>query len=240
MIAGIMVLGLQSPTEHISIIDNEVTVDTTSSSYAAQALLIYSYTPTLQITGNGIEAINIATNHTKPASALFMQINPSFIGNFSDTPLISGNTINGNPAYDFYINIMSHDNRVGVQEMLANGFATPASTWMAAASTDTGDTRSFYKRLIETLLPQIRTGSGYGYLAMYLNNGDDCVFEAYERRNSRLYAIDFWGYTIDKGAYTSKEVRARLLLNSAGEVAKNVEQFHWTYTITDTNIPALP
>jgi hypothetical protein len=250
MIAGIMVLGGDSPVENISITDNEVTVDTRSSSYATQALLIYNYAPTLSITGNAIEALNVATDHVKPASALFMQIKPGFVENFTGTPLISGNTINGSPTYDFYINIYSKGDRIGVPELLNNGFATPDSVWMTADSTDTGNDRGFYKKLIETLLPQTRSGLGYGYLAMYFGGSteapvnSDCVFEAYHRKSSRLYAIDFWGYTIDNGAYNESgtsavnERRARLLLDENGRVYKNNEQFCWyPGDTTGTNMP---
>jgi hypothetical protein len=249
MIAGIYVHGVvDRPLEHISIADNEISVEAANTAYAAQALLVHLYAPGLSITGNGLKSQNIPGTHNNPAGGLFMQLAPDIPA--SATPLISGNTINGSPTYDFYINILSSGDRTGVAAMIADKFATPDSAWMSAASADTGGGRSFYKKLIETLLPQTRTGLGYGYLGLYLDGAKfsltDLVFEVYYRQSNRLYAIDFWGYTIDNGAYNESgasavnERRARLLLNEAGEVYKKDAPFHWTTTTTDTNIPPAP
>jgi hypothetical protein len=237
MIAGIIIRGAANPVEHISITDNDVSVTTLGSTSAAQALLVYSYAPTLSITGNGLKSFNKLLTHNNPAAALFMQINPSHAAGFTGTPLISGNTINGSPTYDFYINIYSHGDRVGVPQMTANKFATPDSTWMTADSTDMGGGRSFYKKLIDAVMPQTRPGAGYGYLAMYLGSANnsiinDCVFETYARQSGRLYAVDFWGFKINNGAYLqsgggANEYRARLLLDEDGHVYKKNEEFHW-------------
>jgi hypothetical protein len=242
MLAGIHINGGTGMVEHISVTDNTVLVEAGNTSpYAVQAILVRSYAPGLSITGNGLETKNVplvsptvdGSNPTRnPAGALFMQIHPDNITN-SDTPLISNNIINGNPTYDFFINILSHGDRVGVPEMMGNGFATPNSKWMTSESTDTG---SFYKKLIDTLLPQARTGAGYGYLALYLGSPrgsyGDFVYEAYVRENGRLSAIDFWGYAISGGAYTANEVRARILIHPAtGRPYNTNSQFYWTRSI---------
>jgi hypothetical protein len=251
MIAGIYIRPGTSagPIENISIADNEISVEATNDSgSAAQALLVQRYVPTLSITGNGLESKNkLRTPNTPtwPAGGLYMQIGHDIPANV--TPLISGNTINGYPTYDFYINILSKGDRVGVEEMIDNKFATPDSVWMTADSTDTGDNRSFYKKLIETLLPQTRSGSGYGFLAMWFGGtseapaNNDSVFEAYHRKNAKLYAIDFWGYTINNGAYdesnnAANERRARLLLNQETGRVREKTTFCWTPEAAGTNI----
>jgi hypothetical protein len=249
MIAGIYVNSYAkgNPLENISIADNEISVEATNNSgSAAQALLINRYAPTLSITGNGLKSKNAPSTHNRPAGGLYMQIDPDLPA--SITPLIGGNTINGSPTYDFYININSAGNRTGVQAMTANGFATPDSIWMASNSTDTGPAKSFHKKLMETLLPQTRSGLGYGYLAMYFGGipadpkNTDCVFEVYHRESNRLYGIDFWGYTINKTPTmtynTTPEVRARLLLAQDGTVYKNNAKFCWYVGDTSgTNLP---
>jgi hypothetical protein len=255
MIAGIYIRPgtKDNPIEYISIADNELRVEATNNSgSAAQALLVQRYAPTLSITGNGLESKNLLRTPdtpTWPAGGLFMQVDPDISADV--TPLISGNTINGYPTYDFYINITSRGDRVGVPELLTNGFATPGSTWMTADFTDTGSGKSFHKKLIETLLPQIRPGAGYGFLALWFGGtlgapaNTDNVFEAYHRKNNRLYAIDFWGYTIDdtidNGVYNVSgtggvnERRARLLLNDTPKVYEK-GTFQWTSEKAGTNI----
>jgi hypothetical protein len=249
MIAGVYILGSRKePLRDISIVHNEIRVEATNNSdYAAQALLALLYAPSLSITGNGLEAKNTPSTHNRPAGALFMQIDPDIDPDY--TPRISGNTINGKPTYDFYINILSTGDRAGIKELVDNKFATPKSTWMTAKSTDTGPGRSFYKKLVEALLPQIRDGNGYGYLALYLDGAkystSDCVFEAYERRSKRLFAIDFWGYTINNNKYdisnnAANEVRARLLIDDSNAVY-STDKFCWYPGDTSgANIPPAP
>jgi hypothetical protein len=247
MIAGIYInngAGPQDPINNISIAGNTVSVISSDAGYAAQALLIHHYDPSLSITGNGLKAQNIAATHSNPAGAILMQLYPDI--DPSQTPDISGNTINGSPTYDFYINILSPGNRKGIPALFADKFATPASKWMTAASTDT---HSFYKKLVETLLSQSRAGAGYGYLAMYLGapagSLNDCVFEAYAQESGKVVSIDFWGYVMDPGAYKAgggsppytDNVRARLLLSN-GYVTKNDAPFHWWANGGgDTNLP---
>jgi hypothetical protein len=245
MLAGIYINRGADNIENISITDNTIHVE--SSQYAIQAILVQSYAPTLSITGNGLESRNVplvapspnGSNPTRnPAGALFMQIHPDNVTG-SDMPLIGDNIINGNPTYDFFINILSHGDRTGVQEMINNGFATSDSTWMTADSTDTG---SFYKKLIDALLLQTRAGAGYGYLALYLGNPrgglSDFVYEAYSRENAKLGAIDFWGYEISTPvkSYTNNQVRARILINpSTGRAYDTNGQFYWTRNIKGDN-----
>jgi hypothetical protein len=238
MLAGVYIVGSNTmPIKDISIANNTISVEATNSSgYAVQALLVVRYDPSLSITNNGLKSKNTPSTHNRPAGALFMQLAPDI--DPAATPRINGNTVNGSPTYDFYINILSGGaGRITVPAMVANGFATPGSRWMTADSTDTGEAKSFYKKLIETLLPQTRAGIGYGYLALYLDGAKysltDCVFEAYYRESDRLYAIDFWGYDIENGAYKTGDnsytnnVRARLEIGESGTVINNKATFCW-------------
>jgi hypothetical protein len=251
MIAGLLVSDGTS-RNIVSIDNNVIAVESVNASYAAQALLLYRYDPLISITGNGLESKNVPATSggnptTYPAAAIFMHLFPDI--NSSYTPLISGNTINGNPTYDFYIDILNRGGRIVIPVLAENKFATRDSTWMTAASTDTGETRSFYKKLLGALMDQSRGGAGYGYLALDMDAPNDYVYECYYRQNNRLWAIDFWGYHIVSGAYTSgpaNEVRARLLLNDNGLVYEKNAQFHWTRDIAGNagnnglNIPLLP
>jgi hypothetical protein len=245
MIGGIFLSGNE---QNISIANNTVSVEAPKGS-AAQALLVLLYNPGVSITGNGFKSHNIAATHGNPASAIFMQVRPDMAS--SVTPLISDNRVNGSPTYDFYINILSDGtgNRTGVPALVAgNNFATPQSTWMTAASTDTG---SFYKKLLTTLLSQSRIGVGYGYLAMYFGS-NDCVFECYAQEDGKVKFIDFWGYKIAEGKYIAgsgapsytDNVRARLRLSSNGSVIldsdnkPDLAQFQWW--VDGSTAPNLP
>jgi hypothetical protein len=248
MLAGIFIYSTRDyQTENVSIANNTISVDTQDGTSAAQAILVYRYDPSLSITNNGLKSKNTPFTplYKRPAGALFMQIDPDI--DSAHTPRISGNMINGSPTYDFYINIFSKGDRIGVQELIDNKFATPESTWMTAGySPDPGSPKSFYKKLIETLLPQTRGGLGYGYLYLYLGGKEysaaDCVFEAYFRENNRLSAIDFWGYTItNSGGYNesnsgANEVRARLLIDKSGNVTDDNAQFYWSPSTKGENI----
>jgi hypothetical protein len=237
MIAGILISDGKTLNEHITIDHNEVAVEITKDgTYAAQALLVYRYDPGISITNNGLSSKNMPITASSsggatvnPAGGILLHIVPNMDN--SVTPLISDNTINGYPTYDFYINILSASNRASIPALLTDNFATPNSTWMTAASTDTG---SFYKKLLTTLLEQSRKGAGYGFLALWLKYSDtqnDYVFECYSLTSGKLRAIDFWGYEIDKGPVykTTPEVRARLLLDDIGSVYEKNAQFHWTH-----------
>jgi hypothetical protein len=254
MIAGIYI---DHMAQNISITDNTVSV-VSGSGNAAQAIAVCNYDDSISIIHNGLKSQNNAATHGNPATAIFMQVDPKLGTTPSGTPLINGNAINGNPTYDFYINIFSSDNstdRTGIPALVAdNDFATPDSKWMTADSTDTG---SFYKKLLTTLLSQSRAGAGYGYLAMYFNTDaygldSDCVFECYSQETNGLTtgvtAIDFWGYTINTGAYSdTNQVRARLRLNPDGTVVLDsndkpvLDTFHWWANGgQDTNISPSP
>jgi hypothetical protein len=250
MIAGIFTSDGTS-LNVISLENNTVEVESVNEGYAAQALLLYRYDPDISITGNGLTAKNVPKTSggnptSNPAAAVFMHIVPGIDSSY--TPLISGNIINGDPTYDFYINIVNQPigGRTVIPALVENKFATYASTWMTADTTDTGPNRSFYKKLLDALLDQSRVGAGYGYLALDMDAPNDCVYECYYRQNNRLWAIDFWGYVITGGAYTTgPELRNRLLLDEAGSVY-DTDQFHWTRDIIGTpansgsNIPASP
>jgi hypothetical protein len=233
MIAGIYISNGTSGNV-VSIDHNEVAVDTNGGTSAAQALLVHRYDPDISITGNGLESRNtpVINPTSRPAGALLIQIHPDIYP--LATPQVSGNSINGTPTYDFYVNILSTGDRTGIPALSADGFATHDSKWMTA---DSNDTHSFYKKLVETLLGQSRAGAGYGYLAMYLDGQrggiEDFVWEGYYRRNNRLWAIDFWGYVMDDGAYKTggsgyaDNERARLLIDDDLRVS-GTGQFHWT------------
>jgi hypothetical protein len=84
---------------------------------------------------------------------------------------------------------------------------------------------------------------------MNMNTANDFVYECYYRQNNRLWAVDFWGYRIAGGAYTSgesNEVRARLLLDDSGLVYEKNAQFYWSRDIIGNagnkgeNIPKPP
>jgi hypothetical protein len=244
MIAGIYISD-GTGQNVVSIDRNEVAVDTLGGISAAQAILIHRCDPGISITGNGLQSKNIPIDNPtqRPAGALLIQILPGPDID-SATPRITGNMINGSPTYDFYINILSPgENRIGIPALFKDNFATPNSRWMTAASTDTGPGRSFYKKLLEALFDQSRSGAGYSCLFMYfdgsLGSFTDCVWESYSRQSSRLYAIDFWGYTIDSSQYryTDSDVRARLLVDPNGSVYEKDAQFYWAPNIpgTETN-----
>jgi hypothetical protein len=238
MIAGILVVNGTSPTGRISITDNIVSVMATNgSTKAAQALLIRRYGSALSIKRNMLRSENapMANATTNPASALFIQLFPEDINVSMPSPDITDNTMFGAPTYDFFVNRMTGNDRVGEQLMIDDKFATAASVW---ATSDSADKNSFYKKLLEALVLQTESIQGYGYFAEYLGNAGDFIYEAYECHNQKIVAIDYWGYEIETSPSASyknnPDVRARLFLDN-GLVSSNPGQFHWTPDIEGDN-----
>jgi hypothetical protein len=240
--AGTTVSGTTYPPKNITITGNTVSASGPSST---QALGFRQYHPSITITGNSLTSTNnVSGGWDTPAGALFIQLNPVF---FTDelTPQISGNTLNG--IHDFYINIFSTGNYVGIPNLFANKFGTVNTTWAASTTTDTGDSKTFYKKLFDSLLPQAKGGNGYGLIQMVLGGAagsfqqNEAALEQYDINGGVVTAIDYWGpETMSGVAYTnaSTKKRDRITVSSGvpdtGSIATNT--FHWTKATVGTDL----
>ena len=194
--AGIYVNGdlTAAAPQSISITDNSVETRGTGTA-AAQAVTIAHYDPSMVITGNTLSSYTGSPQAINgPASALFLNINPAKV-NSTATPNISGNTLDGHNI-DFYANIYSTGDYVGVPALFASKFGTYYSTWV----TDTTD--SFYRKLYTTLISQAQAAGYAGLFFMALGgeagsyDGYCFVYEAWEKTGGTVTAVDYWGATI--------------------------------------------
>jgi hypothetical protein len=246
--------------KNISITGNTVSAAGYSTN-AAQGVYIGHYDPSMVITDNiltsqtgGAQTINA------PASALFLNIAPAKIGVGSTaTPQISDNTLNG-CNIDFYVNLLGTGDYVGIPALFDDKFGTNASNWVTNATTDTS---SFYKNLYTNLIGQARTTGYAGLFFMVFGsdntgkwNGDQFAYEAWEKTDGKVTAIDYWGPTIEEEADTyalsgsqSSDVsagnggygyRGRILLDATGAVTDRDGDFHWNTSDTDTTYPTKP
>jgi hypothetical protein len=258
--AGISIHG--GPSTDIAIKENTVS-STGKSTNAAQALSIGLYHPSMVIIGNtlssktgGSQAVNA------PAAALFINaINPSLI-NDSDTPQITGNTLDGKNV-DFYANINSTGDYVGIPALFADNFGTYYSNWVTGAAKDTG---SFYKKLYNALIPQAKAAGYAGLFFMSFGpevgkwDGYCFTYEAWEKSGGAVTAIDYWGATIlepetsnvynaegkDTDANADGEgltahgekagYRGRITLSGSTVLSRDAD-FHWNTTDTNTTYP---
>jgi hypothetical protein len=196
--AGIYVNGKLSAAapQNIHITNNTVKSAGTNSN-AAQAIVIGHYDPSIVITNNNLTSeTGGAATINAPASALFLNINPNKI-DASSSPQITGNTLDGKNI-DFYVNIWSTGDYVGVPTLFASKFGTYYSTWVAdAAAAD-----NFYRKLYSTLIGQSKATGYAGLFFMVLGgtagsyDGDCFVYEAWEKSEGTVNAVDYWGATI--------------------------------------------
>jgi hypothetical protein len=197
--AGIFLIGSLSHAapQNIRIINSTVTSAGTSTT-ASQAVVIEHYDPSIVITGNTLSSsTGGAATVNGPASALFLNINPNKIADTA-TPQISGNTLDGKNI-DFYVNIYSTGDYIGVPALFASKFGTYYSTWVTDTTVNTD---SFYRKLYNTLIGQAKP-TGYAGLFFMVLGGDQgsydgyCfVYEAWEKNNGAVTALDYWGATI--------------------------------------------
>jgi hypothetical protein len=185
--------------EDITITGNAISV-TGSTSAAIQAIAVRRYDPTMVITNNVLTSAN-ATRPTNywdvPAGALFMQIDPSTTDlestNIAQT--ISGNTLEG--IFDFYVNIYSTGTNAGIPKLFENRFGTVQTTWATGSTTDK-DPGTFYKKLFDSLLSQVKDKTGFGYFQMTFGTAgttpdNKAAREQYDINDGKVTAIDFWG-----------------------------------------------
>jgi hypothetical protein len=260
MSAGIYVGGTgQTPATNITIIGNTVNV-TGFNSYAAQALLLRRYDPSMEITNNTLHADNTGTTNAwdYPASALYMQIDPRNVSGSGKTPNISGNTLSG--TFAFYMNILGYGGEKGIPQMFADKFGTVNTTWATASTTDKDSGKSFYKKVFDAFMAStFPDGAGYGFIFMEVDGAeggfDDKVFalEQYDITNSQVAYIDFWGPEINTTGYVSTTTinpdgnlngdaghRDRITVDNNGvpdPSSTTSNNFHWTKTTEGTDLP---
>jgi hypothetical protein len=235
------------PSTNITITGN--TIDVTGyGGYAAQAIGVARYVPSIVINGNNLTSCNTASTDAwdAPASALYMNIDPRNISD-GDTPNISGNTLSG--TFDFYVAIRSVGNYVGIPSLFSNNFGTANSTWVGTNTTDTG----LYKKLFDALLPQARS-NGYGLFYMIFSsdlggggNGKELALEQYEITSGKVTAIDYWGPAISSSsiydiqgkdiAVPGQGYRDRITVNGTPDPSSiGSNTFHWTRTLQGSDL----
>jgi uncharacterized repeat protein (TIGR02543 family) len=183
--------------KNIKIIHNEISVNSTNGA-ATQAIGIRRYDPSIEITDNILTSTNTVSSGTGhwnvPAGAIFIQIDPDNIPNDNIEPKISGNTLHG--VFDFYVNIYPVGNFTGIPALFNSRFGTKDTTWVTVSTEDTDPT--FYKKLFDKLLLQVKNDNGFGFFQMLFGANDSidekiAAREQYDINGGKVTAIDFWG-----------------------------------------------
>jgi hypothetical protein len=250
--AGIYICADRSvaPPENITITGNTVRSKGRGTS-AAQGLAVGSYGPSISITNNSLKSETGGTETINaPAAGLFMSIMPNRV-NATDTPNITGNTLDGKNI-DFYVNIYPTGDYKGIPALFDAKFGTAASKWAV-----TNVSNSFYGKLYATLIGQAKPTGYAGSFFMGFPYTDPeqwgyrFAYEAWEKNAGRVVAVDYWGPTIQSGASiydaqgkridhsgaeatygTTGGYRGRIVLATGG-----IEAFQWNPTTavdTDT------
>jgi hypothetical protein len=203
------------------------------STNAAQGLIMNNYDPSLVITNNTLKSETGGTQAVNgPAAGLFMTVNPASVMD-SNTPQITGNTLDGKNI-DFYVNILSSGNNdyTGVPALFNAKFGTYHSTWAIGNAMPAANS-SFYKKLYDELIKQsdgdyaglffMMFGPGAAATPMY--DGYCFTYEAWVKsggagNSGTITAVDYWGATIgNSGTDSAYDANGKDTDTKAGDTA---------------------